>query len=83
MILHQKTMFSGVLLVSAPPPKNTHKFKTTLSLPLPPYPVLVFVVFLLVFSGIRVPSESLFVEGDDHLWTLHVGLLRRHQVGFI
>lgn len=46
-------------------------------------PVLVFVVLFLVFGGIRVPGEPLFVEGDDHLRTLDVGLLRRHQVGFI
>lgn len=46
-------------------------------------PILVFVVLFLVLGRIRVPCESLFVEGDDHLWTLDVGLLRWHQVGFI
>lgn len=70
-----------------PPVESTMVFKTTLSLPLPPFfffrPVLVFVVFFLVLGGIRVPSESLFVERDDHLRTLHVGLLCRHQVSFI
>lgn len=89
MILHQKTIkFDGVLLVSAPDPPNplfesTLKFKTTLSFPLPLYPVLVFVFFFLVFGGIRVPSKPLFVERDDHLRTLHIGFLRRHQVGFV
>lgn len=56
------------------------EFKTTLPSPLP---LLVLVVLLLVFGGIRVPGEPLFVEGDDHLRTLDVGLLRRHQVGFV
>lgn len=67
-----------------PPPlpavESTMEFKTTLPSPLP---VLVFVVLLLVFGGIRVPGEPLLVEGDDHLRTLDVGLLRRHQVGFV
>lgn len=45
--------------------------------------VLVLVFFFLVFGRIRVPSESLLVEGDDHLRTLHVGLLGGHQVGFV
>lgn len=81
-----------VSCLSRPPPspdppnplfESTLKFKTTLSFPLPLYPVLVFVFFFLVFGGIRVPSKSLFVERDDHLRTLHIGFLRRHQVGFV
>lgn len=42
-----------------------------------------FLLFFLVFGGIRVPCKSLLIERDDHLRTLHVGLLRRHQVSFI
>lgn len=51
--------------------------------PWPSHHALVFVVFFLVFGGIRVPSESLLIERDDHLRTLHIGLLRWHQVSFI
>lgn len=66
------------------PVESTMKFKTTVfSLPRPLRPVLVFVVFFLVFSRIRVPSKSLLVERDDHLRTLDVGLLRRDQISFI
>lgn len=84
----------GVLLASAPPlpiPQNPlskvqWSSKLLFLSPCPLFffcPVLVFVVFFLVLGGIRVPSESLFVERDDHLRTLHVGLLCRHQVSFI
>lgn len=62
-----------------PPVESTMEFKTSLPTP----SVLVFVVLFLVFGGIRVPGEPLFVERDDHLRTLDVGLLGRHQVGFI
>lgn len=89
--LHQKTNESdGVLLVSAPTPLPTPQIPCrkynevqNYSFSIPPHPVLVLLVFFLVFGGIRVPSQSLFIERDDHLRTLHVGLLRRHQVGFI
>lgn len=54
-----------------------------LSLPLPLGPVLVFLILFLIFGGIRVPSESLFIERDDHLRTLHIGLLCRHQVSLV
>lgn len=72
--------FAPSLPPDPPPVESTMEFKTTLPSPLP---VLVFVVLLLVFGGIRVPGEPLFVERDDHLRTLDVGLLCRHQVGFI
>ena len=83
----------GVVLASVPPPDPTKtpgpKYNGlqnySFSPPAPFFcPVLVFgVVFFLVFGGIRVPGESLLVERDDHLRTLHVGLLCRHQVSFI
>lgn len=74
--------FAPSITPRPPPPlvESTMEFKTTLPCPLL---VLVFVVLLLVFGGIRVPGEPLFVERDDHLRTLDVGLLCRHQVGFI
>lgn len=96
MIIHQKTIkFDGVLLASAPspppdppnPPNPPSKVQWSSKLlclwPLPLRPVLVFLVFFLVFGGIRVPSKPLFIERDDHLRTLHIGLLRRYQVSFI
>lgn len=45
--------------------------------------LLVLVLLLLVFGGIGVPGQSLFIEGDDHLRTLDVGLLGRHQVRLV
>lgn len=72
--------FAPSITPRPPPVESKMEFKTTLPSPLP---VLVFVVLLLVFGGIRVPGEPLFVERDDHLRTLDVGLLCRHQVGFI
>lgn len=69
-----------------PAPKSPSKVRWSsklLSLPPPTCPALVFVLLFLVFGGVRVPSESLLVERDDHLRTLHVGLLRRHQVGLV
>lgn len=82
-------VFDGVLLVSAPPsPPQAPLLKVQwsskqLSLTLPVCPVLVFVVFFLVFGRIRMPGEPLFVERDDDLRTLDIGLLRRHQVSFV
>lgn len=62
-------------------PEGTTKFRAT-DLLFSPH-VLVLLLFFLTLRGIRVPSESLFVEGDDHLRTLPVGLLRRHQVSLV
>lgn len=67
-----------VLLVSPPPPSKYNEVHPDLF-----FSPLVFVVLFLVFGGVRVPGESLFVEGDDHLWTLDVGLFGRHQVRLV
>lgn len=63
--------------------ESTQKFKMTFLLLLPLRPVLVFLILLLVFGGVRVPGEPFFIERDDHLRTLDVGLFRRHKVRFI
>lgn len=68
--------------LSAPPWPPLLKVEWSSKLLFPPL-VLVFVFLFLIFGGIRVPGEPLFVEGDDHLRTLDVGLLCRNQVGFI
>lgn len=80
-ILHHVCMVSCLSLrPSLTPPCRKYNGVQNFSAHLP---ALVFVLLFLVFSGIRVPGEPLFVERDDHLRTLDVGLLRRHQVGFI
>lgn len=63
--------------------ESTLKFKMTFLLLLPLRPVLVFLILLLVFGRVRVPGEPFFIERDDHLRTLDVGLFRRHKVRFI